>query len=428
VDSIPEAARFVQGPLRTSVGLGLQTDLYGFFGGFGPLEAIRHKISPSLSWTYSPEVVSTELQRTVFGSGVSRRVSILTVGLSQTWEGRLRETSEGAAPAADGGQGAGGVGGGGQGVGGGVIQGLAVAEGEGGMAVADTLAGVAGPSEEGAEGGPRRLPPSRTRMILALNTGGISYDLVRADSTGNFIDGFMTTSISTTINSDYLRGLNLSFTHDLFDDSAFLTDGLRSFAPHLSQLSLGFGLSDQSGIIRALTRLLGSTPGEVRAEPSPTESDTPFGGPPTGVDPFTGYDQNRVIPGTSSLSQTPTRREGWDLQVSYSLRRPRKTDIPEDQGYLAYREPTAQMISTTLSFSPTELWNVGWVTSYDVEAGRFSDHVVRLIRDLHEWDASFGFRQTPAGTWSFQFEVALKANRDLRFDYEQRSLAGQGGL
>jgi hypothetical protein len=242
-----------------------------------------------------------------------------------------------------------------------------------------------------------------------------------------FVCGFLTTSISTTINSDYLRGLNLSFTQDLFDDSEFLTEGLRSFVPHLSQLSLGFGLSNESGIIRAITRLLGGTPGEVQAGPTPTEPVTPFGGPPSGVDPFTGYDPNRVIPGTSSYSQTPTRRQGWDAQVSYSLRRPRKTDFAVDQG-LAYQEPTAQMISTTFSFSPTEMWNVGWVTSYDVEAGKFSDHVVRLTRDLHEWDASFGFRQTAMGNWSFQFEVALKANRDLSFDYEQRSLPGQAGF
>jgi hypothetical protein len=148
---------------------------------------------------------------------------------------------------------------------------------------------------------------------------------------------------------------------------------------------------------------------------------------PAGVDPFTGFDPNRVIPGSRSTTPVQTRREGWDAQVSYSLRRPRETDVPLDQGILAYREPTAQMISTTVSFSPTELWSVGWVTSYDVEAGEFSDHVVRLSRDLHEWEASFGFRQTPLGNWSFQFEVALKANRDLKFDYEQRSLP-QGGF
>ena len=31
------------------------------------------------------------------------------------------------------------------------------------------------------------------------------------------------------------------------------------------------------------------------------------------------------------------------------------------------------------------------------------------------------FVQTITGNWSFRFNVSLKANRDLKFDYEQRS-------
>ena len=34
---------------------------------------------------------------------------------------------------------------------------------------------------------------------------------------------------------------------------------------------------------------------------------------------------------------------------------------------------------------------------------------------------TFSFRQTPSGNWSFVFEVALRDNRDLHFDYEQRT-------
>ena len=72
-------------------------------------------------------------------------------------------------------------------------------------------------------------------------------------------------------------------------------------------------------------------------------------------------------------------------------------------------------------FKPTELWSVDWRTSYDVVAGAFNDHVVRLTRQMHRWEAEFAFQQTATGNWTFLFEVALTDNRDLHFDYEQRT-------
>ena len=80
------------------------------------------------------------------------------------------------------------------------------------------------------------------------------------------------------------------------------------------------------------------------------------------------------------------------------------------------------MVQGRVSFTPSENWSVDWSTSYDMEARRLNDHVVNLRRDLHEWEATFGFVQTATGNWSFQFEVSLIANQDLRFDYRQRSL------
>jgi hypothetical protein len=85
------------------------------------------------------------------------------------------------------------------------------------------------------------------------------------------------------------------------------------------------------------------------------------------------------------------------------------------------------MIQGTLSFSPTEKWSVSWRTSYDVEAGSFNDHIIRLTRDLHRWEAYFDFTQTATGNWSFRFEVALTDQEDLHFDYQQRSLQDESG-
>jgi hypothetical protein len=62
-----------------------------------------------------------------------------------------------------------------------------------------------------------------------------------------------------------------------------------------------------------------------------------------------------------------------------------------------------------------------WRTSYDIEQNSFLDHTVRLTRDLHRWQASFVFAQTVTGNWTFGFQVSLTDNRDLKFDYDQRS-------
>jgi hypothetical protein len=62
-----------------------------------------------------------------------------------------------------------------------------------------------------------------------------------------------------------------------------------------------------------------------------------------------------------------------------------------------------------------------WGTSYDLDVRSFTDHRIRLTRDMHRWNANFDFLQTATGNWSFSFQVSLTDNRDLKFDYDQRS-------
>jgi hypothetical protein len=85
------------------------------------------------------------------------------------------------------------------------------------------------------------------------------------------------------------------------------------------------------------------------------------------------------------------------------------------------------MIQANLTFTPTEKWEVSWRTSFDVTSGSFNDHLIRLTRDLHRWEAYFDFRQTATGNWSFRFEVSLLDQSDLHFDYQQRSLQSESG-
>ncbi len=416
VDSIPEARDYVSGPSRMRAGATLQTEIYGFYPGFGDFDAIRHKLTPSVGWSYAPEVRPTELQERVFGPRTARAQNRLNLTFNQTWEARVQQDDDDTAPTERGEP---------------RFDLPGAAEDEESPGAMDELEDLDDPEalevpgeeafafedDEDDSEGPRRLPRSEVVTLLALQTSAINYDLIEADSTGRFLDGFTTTTLSNTVRSDFLQGLDLSFAHDLFDDSQRAEDGSRTFSPHLSQLSLGFNLDQESGPIRLLRGLLGleaSPAPEPRPEQEsePLEEDRP-------ADTHRGFDSNRVIPGDDDMDDMRDRGAGWGARVSYSLRRPRVTGT--GTGF------RAQMIQTSLSFDPTANWSADWSTSYDVEEGRFNDHIVRLTRDLHEWQATFGFRQTATGNWAFHFDVSLRANRDLRFDYEQRSLDGGTG-
>jgi hypothetical protein len=172
-------------------------------------------------------------------------------------------------------------------------------------------------------------------------------------------------------------------------------------------------MNERSGLVNFIRRLL-RIPAPPPPEPEPVVVEEPEVRP----DERAGFDSNRVIPGSVGEVEERPRREGWDAAFQYSLQRPRETAAGPGERF--------QTLSAEISFAPTENWTVDWRTSYDMEERRFNDHMVRLTRDLHEWEANFSFRQTVTGNWSFQFEVALRANEDLRFDFEQRSLEGQG--
>lgn len=371
-NDIQEATSFVSAPSRLSFGAGLKTDLYGLWPGFAGFSAIRHKLTPGADYSYAPQVTQTEVQDSVFGFGEFRAKNEVRFRLNQTFEAKREEDPS-------------------------------TAEEE---AVADTATG------------PRRQQRAEIVQLLALQTSAVNYDFVRADSTGRFSDGFTTTRLSNQISSDFLRGLQISTDHELFDDGLLAEGGERKFSPHLSSANLSFALNSQSSIFRWIGALTGQAsvapPDEESEEEEFLDEEDPFA-------PVSGVDESQVLPGarddsfmrTGVAAQPRTarggRRSGWNANVSYSLQRPRGN--PDQK---------RQMLQATFRFKPTELWGLNWRTSYDVEEAVFNDHMISLTRDLHRWEASFDFRQTATGNWSFRFEVSLIDNRDLKFDYEQR--------
>ena len=384
-DTSSVAGNFVSAPMRVSFGASLKTDIYGFYPGFGDFEAVRHKLSPSIQYEWSPSTSPTDLQQRVFRSRALQPKNAISLTFNQTWEAK-RRAPEGDSVAAD-----------------------STAAAADSAAVAPDSADVGEIAQAGTPDEPGRLVQGQTVSLLALRTSVVRYDFVEADSVGSFLAGFETTRLSNQISSDFLRGLSLSVDHDLFEDTQVEGELERSFAPHLSQVNLGFSLGSSSSIFRWLGFLGGG--GDEDAPPDPTDE-------PDVVDPFeaTGAtDESSIIPAARRPTPVqPTRRGargGWNANLSYSLQRPRGDDVT-----------TNQMLTGTVTLRPTEHWDLSWRTAYDLERGSFNDHTIRLSRDLHRWEANFDFLQTATGNWSFRFEVSLIDNRDLKFDYKQRNL------
>lgn len=380
-DELEEASSLVSAPTRLSFGARLKTDMYRFFPGFGPYEQIRHKVSPSFDYEYAPSVSPTELQGTVFGAREAQRRNQISIGLNQTFEAKKEQPDS-----------------------------------------ASTGRAGTGARPDTATG-PRRRERAEIVTLLSLQTSAVQYDFVQADSLGSFQAGVTTTRLRNSIGSDYLRGMSVSMEHDLFTTGAVEE---RSFDPHLSQLNLSFSFGARSTLFQWIRELTGGGP-----PPEPAQEEE--GGDEAGEEPFgpgSGQEEAQVIPGLGDRGVSTTvrrrtigggRRTGgagaWNASFSYSLNRPR-----------GETSQSTQMLQANLSFTPTEHWDVNWRTSYDVEAGAFNDHVVSLTRDLHRWEATFDFRQTAAGNWSFRFQVALTDNRDLKFDYQQRNIEDASGF
>ncbi len=186
--------QFLKAPTRISIAANLNSDVYGFFPGAGPVERIRHKFSPGFSWSYSPEVKpSPELEELQgFRPVEAEEQHRLTLTLNQTFEAKLKPREE---P----------------------------------ESAADTTGAAADSTGE------RRAPEARKLTLMAIRTSALTYDFTKGE--------LVTDRISNSITSDLLRGLTLRFDHDLFEE---LEGGDRRFSLFLTQLNLNFSLGARS--------------------------------------------------------------------------------------------------------------------------------------------------------------------------------------
>jgi hypothetical protein len=386
----------VSAPMRVDLNSSLRVELFGFWPGVGPFERFRHRVSPSISYSYSPAARADSVQRAVFRDDGSLEQNRISIGLTQTFEAKYR--SRAPQPAQD-----------------------APAD----TVAADTTAAdttrigqtPAGLRTGGTQDTLRgqvltRRQQVETLSILAISTEALMYDFVRA-RTG---EGLVTTQLRNSLQSDLLRGMQVSLVHDLFRQRPAEDDRSqpgRDFAPHLRQVNASFSLNGNSWLFRVLrigrpdtvsTAAVPLTQDSLQAGPAVDRTESEFGMIGT---------SRRTAPGT------PRGTAGaWNASINYSLVRPRSGEGlgTEDQ-----------MMTGNLSFQATENWSVRWNTGYSFTAREFSSHILTLTRTLHDWDANFDFVKAQNGNFSMQFRVHLRANPDVKLDYSQSDAPGLQG-
>ncbi len=402
--------KWVQQSKRLSYGLTASPTLYKIVGvGIGPIARVRHSISPSFTYSYSPSAsVSDEylsaLGRTRVGYLGALAQNRVSMNLSTNIEAKLRSDA--------------------------------------------TVEDTTGPADQSA---------GKKLTLLSLNFSPLTYDFVRADSAGN---GFTDRTFSISARTDLLPGLDFRSSYELFQGDPMSDTAV--FKPFRTDIAVSFSLNQRSGLVALIGRLLG-----MRSEGDSIETSasarTMAG---SNLSQQMGYG-GAAGAGYRNLPLSLPSAEGWNLSIQYNAARQRPpfggTQIfnnPEalcesqralgpfvyDQcvmqaqnapatglssgqsaiGAPVFISPPTQNITSALSFAFTQNWSAQWSTQYDATKARFASQQVALQRQLHDWNAVFSFTQAPNGNFSFNFFIALKAQPELKFNYDRQTFRQPG--
>ena len=389
--------RYVHQSKRLSYGATMSPTIFGLFPGIGPITRLRHTISPSIYYGYSPAAkVSSEYlaalntdPTTYLGALASNRV---TVTLSQVLEAKLKPKDS--------------------------------------------------TSTEG-----------RKLKLVGVNFSPITYDFQRARETGN--SGFTTDNLSMALNSDLLPNFSANLDYSLFQGN--VQSDTSKFKPFRTGFNASFNINGNSGVFGALTRLLGravptANPQIERLNPGSDDAmvqrvaSTPVAGSAirsqqSAIPPMQSWQASFVF---SSTRQRPPTGNATVITID-----PRELCDPIRPGNeLAYqlclvqqsvnplgsqplgtvtsggpfiRYPARSTLQSNMGFHITPKWTSTWGTTYDFTESEFASHNVTLQRELHDWRAIFGFTRAPNGNFAFSFFIALNAQPDLKFNFDRQT-------
>jgi hypothetical protein len=382
---------------RFQYGISASPNFFGFFPGIGGISRFRHSISPQLTYTYSPALDTADANFKAFNqalgvissgnlSGLAQ--NRLTLGLHQTIEGKLK-------------------------------------------AATDTN------------------PDAGEKVkLLSLDFSPLTYDFERARQTHG--SGFATPDFTYSARSDLLPGVDFTAGYSLFEGDPLSDTAV--FKPYRTTLSASVSFSKSQSPFGVLARIFGRKAPES-GPPQGSAADTGFGGssPLDQMPSAAGSQANRSPIGIQNSRE-------WNVSLRFNSQRSRPirgnfivvdpTAICAAQfirGTVQYNQcvlqqqnqnnqttfgqttlntppivtPPVSTLQANFTFQPTQKWAVQWSTGYDFARHEFSDHVVTLQRELHDWKAIFGFTQSPAGSFAFTFFISLNAEPDLKFDYDK---------
>jgi Tat protein translocase TatC len=354
--------QFVRQGKRLAFSASLSPAFFGFFPGVGPLQRIRHSVSPSLSYFYAPRAtVPLDYARALDPTGQNPNVrtdpqQTISLGLSQNFEAKLKP-----------------------------------------------------PAGDTTEREPRKI------RLLSINTTSIGYNFEQAKQPGR--NGWTTQTLSNRFASDLLPGFSLDLTHDLWDGAVGFDT--TKFDPFLTSVSTSFSVTPAT--LRGFASLFGLGRGQAPSPAAPTPAPLPPPGQQQGGQ--AGGIGLPGSPGQGALSMQGPGGAGagraFSLGARYSSTRSRpQAGTPQPvagQGGL-------QQLSLDLRFAPTRQWSASWSSAYDFDTQQFGQHALSLERDLNRWHASFSFLKSPTGSFAFSFYIALLDQPDIKFDYQQQTL------
>lgn len=400
--------KFVHQSKRPTFGLGISPTIYGLFPGFGPFARFRHTINPQISFSYAPPAAVSDAYlaatgRTRVGYLGALAQKTISLGLNQTFEAKLKSKE-------------------------------------------DTL-----------NGGSSRT--SQPIQLLSINLSTISYNFERAAKTHRAISGISTPSFSYSLRSDLLPGLSVNVGYSLFQGDPLSDSAV--FKPYRTSMSANFTMSRDHNPFGFLFRMLGlshDTSGAVGAAPTGPTPDQQFANQ-VAQRPVAGMGSRNVLylaqpvsrswsasfdfssartrppVGGTVIHTDPTlyclpykdpsspayNPPAYDLCVQQQQTAPTNdSPIPNTAaGGPVYVNPPTASLGTNIQFPLTDKWSAAWRTTYNFQQHQFSSQDVQLVRDLHDWRAIFSFTQAPNGNFSFAFQIALKAEPDLKFDYNR---------
>jgi Tat protein translocase TatC len=254
---------------RFTFGLSAAPSLFAFLPGIGPIERIRHTISPLITWEYAPAATVPEEYANALAanngtvpqleSPARQRISI---SLSQNFEAK----------------------------------------------------------EKRAAGDTSSTTQQRKYRLLGINTSGLSYDFEQAKEEGR--TGWQDPTITNTIQSDLLPGFNLSVSHSLWDGLVGTDEA--KFDPFLQSVNTSFSVSGST--LRSIGRLLGlsSAPAEPERDRAAQGS---RGAPSSYINDPRNQMQQRTLMATNQLTGA---RRPFNMNINFSMNRLRPISGSED--------------------------------------------------------------------------------------------------